>query len=377
MPIVSSPHVPARLGVGPMSVNCVDAVIETASRNRTRIMLIPSRRQIESGPLRGYVGGWDTADLVDYVRRRDPEKRVLICRDHGGPWQHPSEISMDETAAMSSCLRSFIQDLDSSFDLLHIDTSVEGSVSAEAGTALDRLISLYGQTHAYATAHGHEVLFEIGFEDQSADTNDPSVFQSQLAEVFLRLRSAGLPLPTFVVAQTATKVRETRNCGAILLAPSAVGHAIRDLAGICTSLGSALKSHNADYLPASSLQTLERNGVSAVNVAPELGVAETRALITLMTTAGLKHQRDDFLALALESGAWAKWMGPDTSAGDEHRAVVAGHYVFGSEEFTEIKKQVEYAYRHDAVTVDGYLRRAVTAVIERYLRYFVAPAHLT
>ena len=36
------------LGVGPMSVNCVDATIELANEHEIPIMLIASRRQIDS-----------------------------------------------------------------------------------------------------------------------------------------------------------------------------------------------------------------------------------------------------------------------------------------------------------------------------------------
>src|SRR5262245_25962911 len=119
-------NVPSRLGIGPMSINCVDAVIEVATRNRQRIMLIPSRRQVESSALgSGYVEGWTASDLVNYVRERDRNQLILVCRDHGGPWQHPDERTMDEDEAMASCLRSFKEDLASGFDLLHIDTCLD------------------------------------------------------------------------------------------------------------------------------------------------------------------------------------------------------------------------------------------------------------
>ncbi|MET9915020.1 hypothetical protein ABZZ74_51700 [Streptomyces sp. NPDC006476] len=370
-------NVPSRLGIGPMSANCVDAVIEVAARNNQRIMLIPSRRQVEWKALGGgYVEGWTAADLVAYVRERDRDRLVLVCRDHGGPWQHPDERSMDEDEAMLSCLRSFKEDLASGFDLLHIDTCLERDGVASTGDAIDRLVGLYAEIYAHASALDRQVMFEIGFEDQSVDTNDPREFRAQISEVSRRLYSAGLPRPTFIVAQTATKVRETENCGALTLAPSAVGHTIRELAEICHTFGSALKSHNADYLPASALHDLAVNGVSALNVAPEFGVVETRALLGLMNEAGLTRQREEFLALAFESGLWRKWMKHDTTATDDDRAVIAGHYVFGTEEFSEIKKEVEYACRNDSNTVDDRLRAAVEAAIQHYLSHFKTPVHV-
>lgn len=374
MTTLSTPEIPSRLGVGPMSANCVDAAIEVGARSRQRIMLIPSRRQVESMALGGgYVEGWTASDLSEYVRKRDQEDLVMVCRDHGGPWQHPNERAMDEDAAMASCLRSFKEDIDSGFDLLHIDTCRERDAMASTEDAIDRLITLYGGLCEYASEAGRRVRFEIGFEDQGIDTNDPREFASQIAEISRRLQGLALPMPTFIVAQTATKVQETENCGALIAAPAAVGHATRELAAICRTFGSALKSHNADYLPASALADLASNGVSAINVAPEFGVAETRALLRLMNETGMARQREEFLALSYESGQWRKWMKPDSTASDEERAVIGGHYVFGSGQFKEIKKQVEYAYDSESSTADDVLRGAVKVAITRYLDSFKAP----
>ena len=47
------------LGVGPMSKNCIDAAIEIANDEHIPIMLIASRRQIDSEELGGgYVNNW-------------------------------------------------------------------------------------------------------------------------------------------------------------------------------------------------------------------------------------------------------------------------------------------------------------------------------
>jgi len=50
------------LGVGPVSVNCVDAAIELANEHEVPILLIASRRQIDSEEFGGgYVNNWTTA----------------------------------------------------------------------------------------------------------------------------------------------------------------------------------------------------------------------------------------------------------------------------------------------------------------------------
>ncbi|MFD2467536.1 tagatose-6-phosphate kinase [Amycolatopsis silviterrae] len=356
------------LGVGPMSKNAVDAAIELARDRGRRIMLIPSRRQIESAELGGgYVEGWSTAEFAEYVRGRDEAGLLLLCRDHGGPWQHPAERAggYSEERAMAASLASFRADIEAGFDLLHIDTCLDLDGTAALDRAVGRLVKLYGECHEAARELGREVRFEIGFEDQGVDTNDPAEFRNQVTEVCSRLAADGLPAPAFVVAQTGTKVLETENTGALLTAPSAVGFAVAQLARVCAEVGSSLKAHNADYLPAESLRRLMQRGVAAVNVAPEFGVVETRALLALLDELGLAAERDEFLRLAHDSGSWRKWLKPGTTATDHERAVIAGHYVFATGEFRELKDRIA----SKAPDLDARLRAAIYAAQLHYLTH--------
>ena len=71
------------LGVGPMSKNCVDVVIDLVNEFDIPIMLIASRRQIESKQLgSGYVNNWSTEEFSKYVNENDKNGKILLCRDH-------------------------------------------------------------------------------------------------------------------------------------------------------------------------------------------------------------------------------------------------------------------------------------------------------
>ena len=74
------------IGIGPMSKNCIDATIELSKKNRFPIMLIPSRRQIDFNT--GYVNNLTTKKFSKYINNN---KNIIICRDHGGPWQSELE----------------------------------------------------------------------------------------------------------------------------------------------------------------------------------------------------------------------------------------------------------------------------------------------
>ena len=56
------------LGIGPMSKNCVDITIDLANKYNIPLMLIASRRQIESKDLGGgYVNNWTTEEFGNKI----------------------------------------------------------------------------------------------------------------------------------------------------------------------------------------------------------------------------------------------------------------------------------------------------------------------
>lgn len=354
------------LGIGPMSRNVVDAVIEQAYELDDRLMLIASRRQIEGAELGGgYVEGWTTEQFADYVHERDPDGRVVLCRDHGGPWQHPRELALalDEEAALASSAASFERDLAAGFELLHIDTSEGPRGEARRPEAIRRLVELYGRCHEMARSSGRTVAFEIGVEGQGVDTDRPTAFGDELDTICELLSAARLPLPTFVVAQTGTKVVAMMNTGSLLFAPHAVLHTVGDLVDICARHGAGLKAHNADYLPPDALRALFDAGIAAANVAPELGVAETLALLGLLEEWGRQDLRDEFLALAYDSGAWGKWFVGREQASDEDKATAAGHYTFGTEAFQDLRDRIRLVADRRGEQLEAHLRAAIGVVV--------------
>ena len=105
------------IGIGPMSKNCVDASIEFSNENNFLLMLIASRRQIESNELgRGYVNNWSTEEFSTYVLKKDKKKKIILCRDHGGPWQNDRDKKQKLSLknAMNSAKKSFKADIDDS-----------------------------------------------------------------------------------------------------------------------------------------------------------------------------------------------------------------------------------------------------------------------
>jgi hypothetical protein len=368
-----------QLGIGPMSQHCVDAVIELANAVQRPLMLIASRRQIECDSLgRGYVNGWSTEEFAAYVRARDAGGWVLLCRDHGGPWQNEREAAacLPLGAAMASAKTSLDADLQAGFDILHLDPSIDVHDPAlSEDEIIDRLCELYEHCETTAARLGADVDFEVGAEEQSGEDQNLEALDRLLSTVMDFCTARGFRRPLFVVGQTGTLVKETRNVGTMddpfrqasrlpaeILVPKVLE--------MCRAYGVYLKEHNGDYLSNDALSWHPRLGIHAANIAPEFAVSQTKHVLSLCRQFDLKAEAETFLRLAYDSGKWKKWMISDTRATDYDRAVIAGHYVYSTAEFGELFERIRAGCRRHGVDVDESIRSTLKAVMMRYLVFF-------
>ena len=362
------------LGVGPMSVNCVDAAIELANEFDSPLMMIASRRQIDSEDFGGgYVNQWSTDRYASYVMDNDKKGRVILARDHGGPWQNEFEKNQNMSLedAMQSAKDSYQMDIDSGFGILHIDPSVDIHSHPDIDQVLERIYELYDFCWSYAKEKGKNIAFEIGTEEQSGTNNTQEELEYTLANMKKFCRQNSIDFPSFVVIQAGTRVMETRNIGSFN-SPIRVANElppeiqIPRMIDTCNKYGVFMKEHNTDYLPTDALRWQPRLGIHAANVAPEFGVSETKAFIRILQNNGHIDLLDSFLEISYNSKKWEKWMLEGTDASDLDRAIIAGHYTFSSHEFIELKKRA----CDRIVDLDSFLKNQVKKSISRYLYAF-------
>ena len=201
------------LGVGPMSTNCIDAVIELSNEYEIPILLIASRRQIDAKEFGGgYVNHWTTDQFAEYVFARDKGGNVYLCRDHGGPWQNTveQEKNLGFYKAMESAKYSYRMDIDSGFQIIHIDPSIDIHKSPSMEEIIDRVLELYEYCWSYAEKQHKSIEFEIGTEEQSGSTGSVLEFEKMLQHINRYCDKYHMPRPLFVVVQNGTKVLETR-----------------------------------------------------------------------------------------------------------------------------------------------------------------------
>jgi len=357
-----------------MSRNCVDATINVANRHKCLLMLVASRRQIDSREFGGgYVNNWDTRSFADYVRERDKGGFVKLARDHGGPWQNDKEQlnGLNINEAMESAKRSFREDIDAGFSLLHIDPSIDINGCQQESELVKRVRELYQYCWEYSMSQDKEIHFEVGTEEQSGNVCSGEDFEKLVESIEDFCGRLKMRKPTFVVAQTGTKVKEMENVGKLdvnKMTERAMNdrEMIRRIVEICNKHGLMLKAHNADYLTDEMLRWHPKVGIHAINIAPELGVEESKALIEILEENGQKDLAEKFIELAYNSRCWKKWLKPHSKLCTADKALIAGHYVYSTNEFKELEKIASLKLERLGICLRDYLREMLEKKIESY-----------
>jgi hypothetical protein len=360
------------LGIGPMSRNCVDATIEISDEHDIPLMLIASRRQIDSDDFGGgYVENWTTSDFANYVKKNDKRGNIILARDHGGPWQNNIEKDkkMSLSDAMESAKNSYRADIMAGLEVIHIDPSVD---NPEVEESLDRIFELLSFCWETAISSNNEIIFEIGTEEQSGSTNTPEELDYTLKRVSEFCASSKIPYPTFVVIQSGTRVMEMRNVGSFespvrIADELPIEIQVPIMVDICETNDIMMKAHNSDYLSDEALRWHPRLGIHAINVAPEYGVIESLELEKILKESKLHSLLDKFYEISFKSNKWDKWMLRDTKATDRDRSIIAGHYIFAKDEFVDLKKEIENKLKFDCGQLDKLLKDAVKSSIWRYV----------
>ena len=342
------------VGVGPMSPNCMEAIYSYSHDKECIIELIASRRQIECKKFGGgYVNNWSTEEFgthISKMKAKYPKSRVVVCRDHGGPWQGYHEESIPFPEAMARAKASFEADILSGFDLLHIDPSIDGDREFELSRALLAACELLSHCSAFAASHGRKILFEIGTEENVGKATSSEVFEYGLKHIMDFCKREKIEPPLFVVGQTGSLVKEMRQVGNFDF------DGAKKLVATAAKYGVSLKEHNADYLSDYQLSERDEAKIPSMNVAPEFGVIESRVFLDMCMAKGRHDMVQKFLALSIASGKWKKWLVDKSKISDYDIGMISGHYVFATQEFVAMKHEIG-ANEFDAAAIKSLLGR--------------------
>ena len=328
------------VGIGPMSLEVIDAVVKYANKRDRDLMLIASRNQIECETLgSGYVGGLHSKSFVEYVRGRDMDRRVKICRDHCGPYLHAAEKGMSYDEAMERVIESLKTDMNCGFDLIHVDTSL----APDPYKAAELMFATLEKSK-------RDLEYEFGTEDNVGTAVSAKKFEHDVLFVKQFVN------PRFVVGQTGSLVKSIHQVGTF--APDTV----RELVEIANKHGVKLKEHNADYISHAEVNERKKLGVGAINVAPEFGVAQTQVLIELANRWRLEDELNRFAKVVVKGGKWKKWK-HGTDWDDKLKFLSAGHYHFTAPEYIRLVDMINQKEKFGAA-----VEKKIFKLIDNYAK---------
>ena len=360
------------VGVGPMSINTINATVDLARHSKLPLMLIPSRRQIDRNE--GYVGNLNSIKFSNYLRNK---KNIILCRDHGGPWQNNFEVenNLNIKKAMLSAKKSFETDINAGFKIIHIDPSIDIKNKLNIDIILERIIELVEHCWHYSTKKNKKILFEIGTEEQNGLLETFENYEYAVSKLNKFFLSNKIPNPIFFVVQFGTKVMEDKNIGKFnkINNFSELKDKNKEFLKIINFLRKNkifTKIHNADYLSDKHLSFLKMCKVGAINIAPEFGVVETRSFIKILKDNKLDELLKNFLNLSYKSNKWKKWAINQNKISKFKCSELSGHYVFSTKEFKIIKNEANNYLIKKNIDLNGIMYSSVKNSISRYLRKF-------
>lgn len=296
-----------KLGFGPMSPLIIDIMAGYAVKHERPLMIIASRNQVDTDS--GYV--MTTAELTRQLENY-PRTHLRLCRDHCGPYFLDSERTLSLSQAVEATKKTIATDIANGFDLIHIDTS-----------RCDNPYQVAEELFNYALKINPDIVFEFGTEENVGVAAGVKKFKDDVE--FIRQ----FPNVEFVVAQTGSLTYEDRQAGKFDY------DAVVELVNYAESAGVKLKEHNADYLSAEEIQLRRSAGVHALNIAPQLGIIQTRTLLHLATMYA--EDNKDFKNAVIASNKWKKWT---KSRKQDLQALVAGHYCFNTDAYYNLVSRI-------------------------------------
>lgn len=266
-------------------------------------MIIASRNQVDAET--GYV--MTTPQIREQLRLL-PTDYIWMCRDHCGPYFLDAEKNLSLRDAIDATKKTIAYDIEQGFDLIHIDTS-----------RVDDTYGIAEELFKFCLDLNPNIQFEFGTEENVGVAAGAIKYKNDVAF------AKDIPNIQFVVAQTGSLCHEDHQAGGFETAT------VRELVAVANANGVKMKEHNADYLSADEIRLRNVVGVHALNIAPQLGVIQTKLLRRLVEASpNVQDQWHDFANEVVASGRWRKWTERDDR---EHQINVAGHYCFSSSKY--------------------------------------------
>ena len=329
----------SKLCFGPMSKNIVDTLIDFSNKTKTPITFIPSRRQVEWNG--GYVNNWTTETFTKYVKSKS--RYAAIQRDHGGPGQGLYDDDGYES------LKHDCKYLDA----IHIDPWKKYP-KFEDGLkwTVDILKFCYNENP--------NLYFEIATEEAIRKFSAEEI-ERLLHKVKHNIDKNIFERILFCVIQSGTALKDGINTGKY-----SSDRLVKMLNAVKT-YQKLSKEHNGDYMDKNIMINRFKTGLDSLNIAPEVGVFETKQFLKNLNDNYCEKKIDLFYNICYNSGKWKKWVSEDFKPEKNKIKLIeiCGHYVFSHKDFiNNIKNTV------DASTINENLYEYFIKVYENTNKFY-------
>ena len=310
------------LGIGPMSMEIVQAVKEYPAPEDVQLMLICSENQINRDT--GYTG-LKTSDFEKLLWGSE----VWKCRDHCGPgFKYKTK---------EECFQTIVDDINNGFELIHIDNCwLEGEEKLQYTLeAIELALSI-----------NSEIKFEIGTEVNTVNNKlNSDRLRSYLDEILK------LTTPFFYVLETGSVVQGYNNSKKFDVCEKSLQ--------ILNGASVKVKEHNADYL--SRPEIAKRHGIiNGMNIAPQFGVVQTLTVLNEAMMYGV--DTTDFKRVVYRHNNWDKWKEPHREIELDYVTTLAGHYHFNTKEYKQVVDELS-----NYVNLKNIIKNNIKKIINYYI----------
>ncbi len=310
------------LGIGPMSMEIVDAVNEYVYPQNTQMMFICSENQINRD------GGY-TGFTTQSFSQKLINSKIWKCRDHCGPgFFYKTE---------KECFDTIIDDINNNFNLIHIDNCwLEGEEKLQYTLKAIKL----------ALSVNSDIKFEIGTEVNTVNNKlNPNKLKLYLEKIL------ELTTPFFYVLETGSVVQGYNNSHAFDVCQQSLQ--------ILKDYSIKIKEHNADYIDGSEIAQ-RFSVVDGMNIAPQFGAVQTSTVLTEALLYGVDTTQ--FKNLVYQGNKWIKWKEEARDVDLDYATLLGGHYHFNSKEY---KLLIDRLSKYTDIT--HIIKNNVKRIIDNYI----------
>lgn len=373
------------LATCPNSDAVLEAAIQVSARTGSPMLFATTLNQVDRDG--GYTG-WTPEDYVGRMReladKHGCDSPLYPCLDHGGPWlkdaHAQAELGLPE--AMDEVKRSITACLEAGYALLHIDPTVDPTVTGDEPLDVRVVVERTGELMGHAEAERGRlglgpVAYEVGTEEVAGGLANVESFERFVLLLRETLEEQDLmqAWPAFIVGKVGTDLHTT------LFDPE-VAEKLRD---ITAPHGSLVKGHYTDWVD--NPEAYPTSGMGGANVGPEFAADEAEALRVLCDyeeafsrTETLDPSRffEMLTRAVVDSGRWRKWLQPDEPEDFEklepHRRrwlVTSGaRYVWTEARVIESRARLYENLKPVMEDPHGWVVDRVGTSIEKYVRAF-------